>query len=482
MKKSNSTRVVYLNPAQKRLLRAKTAFRVLIAGRGTGKGVCIGWSIADKVSNLPGGKGMLTCNTLKQLKNKTIPGMKKVWRVNGWNEGQHYWAFKKPPQSVIDKIIAAPTDWSDVISFANGTHLECVSAKQYDNAAGGSYDFIELDEACFFPELFFNQIVLPSLRGNIEYFKGRWQWQQVSIYSSMARKLEGMWVVTKFEELAEKDPVNYYYTEATTMENIHVFGRKKLEQLKKTMSYLTYQVEFFNMRIHRAEIPYYYNYSEEKHLYSYTEKRAGRVYDANYKADEPLDLVFDFGGWYSPMGVIQSRNSVAYMINHFDAKKDEGLKDLCTQFDKVYNRHRNKTLYLYGDPRGHNLNEIMPTSPYKEVQRLLKMLGWTVIVKVPNYKAEDHQYRYQKMNDILSESAELGYPALRINSDTCSDVNIAMHLTESTDDFRKNKKTEKDKKFPQQHAPHNTDLVDYYFMQKFGWIFKANRKMSHWAG
>lgn len=467
---------IYLAVKQLLFLSIKTQYRILIAGRGFGKGVCISWSVIDKLTKMPGSKGLLTCNTLKQLKNKTLPNLQKVWKSQGMCEGKHYWLFKKPPPGVIARCLVPPTDWTDVISFVNGMHLECVSAKQYDNARGGSYDFIEGDEMCFFPESFFTEVVLPSLRGNKEHFGHLPEHHQVSLYSSMSKTLDGMWVINRFEPLSKSEPETFTYMEATTMDNIVIYGKKNLENQRKVMSYLTYMIEFFNMRVVRSDIPYYHNFDERRHIYEMKESGA-RVIDVNYNPDGALDVSADFGGWYSTAGVFQERNHKVYMLSQHDSNDiDEDIQDkshhkaIAQKINKQYPRHRNKLIYLYGDPRGHDKSSFGKT-PYDELKAQLELLGWTVVIKVTNYHAEDHQDRYLKMNTVLAEDEHSVFPSLRINKQTCSDVIVAVNMVERKEDFKKNKKKEKDKKFPQQHAPHNTDIVDYYYMQKYTYLF-----------
>ena len=220
MKKSKQ---VYSHEKQINWLKDLHKFKALMAGRGFGKSHILGHSVNLKVINLPGSLGLLTASELKQFKAKTLPVMEMAWNSVGLIKDYHYTKFKKKPV-YYDPSYKEP-DTDNVIWFANGAVAEIVSSRQYDAARGGSYDWVEGDEMAFFPEEFFNDIIIPSLRGNIgkfvltaqefcelngypfaelqQYFETELKLNhviknpfhhQVSLYSSPPKKPSGLWV------------------------------------------------------------------------------------------------------------------------------------------------------------------------------------------------------------------------------------------------------------------------------------------------
>ena len=49
-----------------------------------------------------------------------------------------------------------------------------------------------------------------------------------------------------------------------------------------------------------------------------------------------------------------------------------------------------------------------------------------------------------------------------------------MQVTSIREDFGKDKRKESDRLYPQEHAPHFTDGVDYLIEQKHGWRVKSS--------
>ena len=170
------------------------------------------------------------------------------------------------------------------------------------------------------------------------------------------------------------------------------------------------------------------------------------------------------------MWVIQSKGLEVRCIRAMHVKFKEKLKSLVKNFCEIYKDHQNKMVYLFGEPHGTNKQ---PNSKplYNQLQDLFSKSGWLATIMVEPYdKADLHKERYVYMNDILEEGEEKQWtPFLRMNADECEDAIIAMQKTRVTIDYKKDKGDEKKPEhFPQEHAPHYTDALDYYIKQKFG--------------
>ena len=96
-----------------------------------------------------------------------------------------------------------------------------------------------------------------------------------------------------------------------------------------------------------------------------------------------------------------------------------------------------------------------------------KSRGWRTELRVNGGYTRKHAERHTWINEIMEE-VNAALPKLRISEMNCKDLIIAVQLAEVGPDFSKNKSKEKDRSYPQEHATHYTDALDYYFVQKYG--------------
>ena len=73
------------------------------------------------------------------------------------------------------------------------------------------------------------------------------------------------------------------------------------------------------------------------------------------------------------------------------------------------------------------------------------------------------------MNTCFEETIE-DYPRIRINALTCPNLVQSLNLTRITDEFKKDKKDERNQHFNQSHAPHLTDTLDYKLFNKYFYL------------
>lgn len=472
---------VYLNPKQHGFSSAPQPTRVWIGGRGSGKTVTIGVSTRQKMGDLPRAKFFFSSSTYNQLLTKTLPPITKIWgefgikeHIPGVQRG-HYVIGKVPPRH-WNRPYDEPRKYTNVISFMNGFVIELLSMDRPELAKGGSYDGGEVDEAFNVKQPVLSEILLPSIRGNNTKFN-HWSHGQLSIYSSMPWRADGMYLLD-YEDLAKVEPDDYFYMESTTYDNIHVLGEKSIARMKKTMTQNTWDIEIMNKKHRKAEKCFYYSFNDNIHLvdpqYEYGEDDLLGIFTVgmkNINSREMLNLSFDFSGWFSGFTLWQEKikynETIEYMHDAMYVTEDQGVNDLIDMFCKKYLSHQEKFVKIWGEPRGHDRTAFGRTL-YQQVEDRLRHHGWGVEICVTNSASDLHENRYELVNDFLKE--ENGdYPKIRINSENCKDVVIAIHNTEVTPDFKKDKKDEKNRAFNQAHAPHYTDTTDYYLQQKHGW-------------
>ena len=511
-KKNKDYRLVYNNAKQIKFLKDLRPFKFLHGSRGFGKSFVIGPQALIYVNNFPGGRGLLTCKDLKQAKAKSLPIIESSWKKLGMEAGVHYSISRTRPD-YFDIPISEPKS-PDVVWFANGCCIEMVGSKQYDSARGGSYDFVLGDEIAFFPESFYDEVVTPSIRGNVwafmikmgdflalnglteehylKYFKKRELGDvipnplhhSVCLFTSPPKKAAGKWIY-KFEELANQYPDEFMWMDADVYDNIDAYGREALSRNKKTMKQRVFDLELGGKRSLEAQIRWYFNFSEDVHTYephfeykTINDKlyRDGEI-DGLIDGDRALDLTFDFSGWFNGLLLSQYKNRTEWIFDYMYVKEDSNVDNLVDDFCKKYEDHPNKTCRVFGDRIGHDRTPFGKTL-YESIKTRLALNGWACEIKVPrNKKTEEHVVRHKNMNEILAE--DNGHlPVIRINKINCKDLIIGLKLVETKPDFKKDKSLENNKDFPQEHAPHGSDMLDYLIHQKHGNKFRGNRRVS----
>jgi hypothetical protein len=473
---------VYFNSKQLEFIRAQQPIKVWIGGRGSGKSSGIGGNQYNKATNLPRAKNFFASTTYNQILNSTLPAIEGKFQDMGLIRDIHYVVGKKPPRN-WPRPYSAPTLFKNVLTMFNGYSVQFLSMDRPDLARGGSYDGGEIDEVALLKQDTFTKILVPMVRGNKHKFS-HWLHGSVSAYTSIPWKSSGYWVL-EYEEKAKADPKNYFYMESTAYDNVHVLGIEYIERMKREMHHLEFMIEVMNMRVRKVLDGFYPKFSEDKHCYTpaylYTDTEngittAGRT---DYNPDEMLDATFDFSGWFNCVIILQSTHeNYRYKEKGIDqawVKGDDKVDQLVDKVCEQYRQHRFKRVRVWGEPRGHDKNPYGETL-YEKIARRFKAYGWEVEIAVQPIRTNLHEERMEFMDEILDEKTpEL--PILRLNEETCKDVIIAIQTTEVDHNGKKVKTQEKDRNFPQEHAPHFTDALDYYFVQKHSW-----RLQSHSGG
>lgn len=478
-----SERNIYLNPKQLGFLQAEQKTRCFIGGRGSGKSHVIGQSTRAKAGAMPRGKIFFASTTYNQILTKTLPAVIASWSSMGLREYEskerpgHYVIGRKPPAH-FDRPISPPRKYANCITLCNGFTIEMLSMDRPDLGRGGSYDGGEVDEAVLLKESDYTRILLPSVRGNTHKFKHTHWHQNINFYTSIPWKPTGYWIFD-FEEKAKLYPDEYFIVEATCYDNIAILTEQGIKRMERDMGYLEFQVEVLNKRIVRVPDGFYPKFDIERNLYrpkySYDDTDSGIVSMGANDVDtkQLLELSFDFSGWFNCMTIWQEQSNTERCVDSIHVKGDDKLNELLNRFDKKYKGHGFKFVRLWGEPRGHDKREDGPPIYYK-IKAILESKGWMVEIKAPAGRTTNHLERHEMINDLFEETYPL-LPKVRLNEEECKDVIIALQTTGITPDFKKDKRLERDRSFPQEHAPHYTDTVDYYLIQKHGWKLSDTR-------
>lgn len=454
---------------------------MFLGGRGSGKTTTESFEQYDCMVQMPRSRGFLASSTYGQLLTSTLPAVEAKWAEFGLIEGEDYVIGKKPPAEFI-KSLDEPRKYENVISFANGRRIQLMSMDRPDTQRGGSYTDGAVDEAALVDHDHVAKVLIPSLRGFIREFRS-YRRGQIRLYTSIPWKPSGYWTL-EYEEKAKKQPLLYNFTEGNAMDNVHILGEDYIERLRSELPYLEFLIEVMNERIRKIPDAFYHNFDADKHTYTgrYLYGEGGRgievvaLKDEHYREDDAIDLSFDFSGyfncataWQSNLRVVDnSRRITEHCLHQFSVKSQEGkTNELVDKICTHYLKHKTKAVRLYGEPRGHDPRPDNPKTLFQQIADRFRANGWIVEIRVRNGQVKPHHERCIYMNDVLEENNPL-LPMLRFNDLACKDVIIAMQVTATTNGYQKDKKSEKDRAFPQEQAPHFTDTVDYFLMQKYG--------------
>lgn len=464
-------------------LQARQAVRCFLGGRGSGKSTVIGGTDLVRMQEMPRAKGFLSSSTYNQILTKTLPAMEAKWQEAGMKEGIHYVIGRRPPKHFALPY-QMPRKFENCLFFWNGYCREFLSMDRPDLVRGGSYQYGDVDECALVTQEENTRVLLPMVRGFRHKFTSD-LYAQVGYYTSIPWKPSGYWIFD-YEDKAKAYPEKYLWLESTAMDNIEVLGFQYIQLLEDEMPYLEFQVEVMNKRIRKTKDAFYHRFDPEKHTYQvryvYDEGERGYytkgVADSHYKPDHLIDISFDFSGWFNCCTAWQegreAKRITEYCLHQFFVKDAEGkINELVDNFCAHYEKHQEKLVRIWGEPRGHDKRPDTVDTIYDTVQKRFTRNKWKSEVRVKAGQVKAHKERNTYMNSVLTED-DPNIPSIRINEETCKDFIIAMQVTEVTHDYQKNKTKERDRAYPQEHAPHFTDTGDYYMMQKHGWRVKSN--------
>lgn len=456
-------------------------YLINIWGRGTGKSGTIGLGHYNRLIKLPRAKWFLIAPTYKQILNNCLSPMIDLWtnfglREYDWKTRLGHYTIGRTPPPHFEKPYKPPRQYDHVITFWNGYTIEMMSMDRPDLNRGGSFDGGDADELALIKRDHLEKNILPTIRGNKDKY-GNNPWHgKFSGYTSMPWKDSGQFVL-EYELKAKEDP-RFLYSEATAHCNLYALGPDWIENQKAILTPEVFDIEIMNLRKRKAEGMFYHKFSEAKHTYDpvikYIDDPGGRgiMVDryTDHNPEQLIDISWDFGGWFTGALLFQQRHTAAaahsiteHMIDSFYVLKGGSAEDLVDNIVSKYSHQGMKYVRLWGEPRGHDPSAHGKTL-YEKVRDRFAFHKWLVEICVTNNPAHSHDRRYVYLNDVMEETK--GYPKLRCNSETCKAPILAIQFAEKDAKGHKDKSKEKDRDFDQRLAPHFTDALDYFFMQK----------------
>jgi hypothetical protein len=463
-------RKIWYNSALLKFLIFIGVVKVVQASRGAGKTRLIPEDILDRAEALPRGRIFLASYQYDMIWNNNLPDIYEVFGLHGLIEGEDFVVNRMPPKHFAQprkKLI----DPSKSLSMFNGFCVQFIAvAMDAKKHRGKSYDGGIIDEGLLFSEQIVDGILIPTLRG-INWWKSPY-WKMLSVYTSAPNTPEGEWMF-KYKKLAEEQPEKFYYGYATAIDNLPVLGEDYVERQREIMNPIDFQREILNLtELKNMPDQYYHEFDEIKHCY-HTSSR-----DDDVDPQKHVSLTFDFGGRYSCCTVSQQdyRNHCEYILDEFDTNTltteqrylalVKKLKDIVNDFIVAYADHPTKYVTVKGDATGQYAQVTDTLNLYEQIEVQLVEAGWVVSVELEQGKNPQHKTRYFFMNRAFKEDTP-SYPSIRINGKRCPNLVKSLKRTRCNDDYKKDKKEERNEHANQSLAPHLTDTLDYLVFDRY---------------
>lgn len=489
-----------LNVPQARFLTVMANESWLFMGRGTGKtqGCTAPWTL-HKVEVMPGSCGALIGQSFSDLEAKIIKPLFMGFQMLGHEYDVHFTYGTKPPAHWTRPIIPI-IDWSHVIAFPNGTTIQLVSLHQKGSANSNSFQWMIGPEAKFFDPVQLRQEAFPTLRGLTNQF-GKSPWYGAKMFETDKYGADIHWILEKrklHDEAIIKTVIYYqlqyndlrlklatatesnayrirlqmshfqemlnmlrhqlvFVGEASAYDNIANLQPEYFDNMKRSLSKYEYEVAVLNMDPTKVDNNFYSGRTD-RHLYT-------KLNDEDM--NKPLAVALDYQASFSPLVwcqlndlVIPGTRSLNF-IGSMYVKQPFGRKHVVDQFCEHYKDRPCKEVLYYYD---HTANDEQNgrKRKWEETADYFKANGWKVS---PQYmgQAPLHSSKFDRINNYLENENPEQHPPIRIHRSGCADMLMSMDLSETLETSsgtKKDKTKEKDKKFPQEYAPHLSDTFD----------------------
>jgi len=479
------------NIAQMLFILSNVLITVLEWGRGTGKSTILARRIIDCVTQMPRSTGALAASSYTQIKTRTLPSTIAGLESHGIYKDIHYFVGKRPPKSFkFPEPYEPPLDYKNAIIFWNGTVLVFVSQdKSGSSGRGMNVDWVVGDEAALLKEKQFETDILLTNRGNkkriAEYPDESWKYfekcplhHSILLATSTPITLEGRWIL-KYEKEAKNNPNKVKFLRASAEVNRHNLGDEFFETAKAVMPPDLYDAEVCNIRMNVIDNGFYPKLSETKHVYNptsykdYLSDKSDRIWKTDKDVDmaEPLILGIDWGSRINCMVVAQGDRQELKFINNLYVNSPQIVDDLIEEFIRYYNDFPNKDIYIWYDPTGNIKTANSRVTVAQQVKKRLQDAGWDPQLMTQGSHNELHEHKHNLWNNILQEDSTKSFPKVKFNRSNSSELWISMTSAGAVQardgSTKKDKRSEKSKTIPQEHATHLSDAADVIVVGMF---------------
>lgn len=469
---------VLVNEKQGLLLETVTAHHYkmfgMVGGRGSGKSISLADVLKMCAEDLPKAKFGWGVKTVKKAKSKLTSGLKAGWRrwnchEHNWTTGQGEYVLWREPPDHFDKPYEAPDNWENCITFANGFCIEFESFKlASDENRGANYDGYVVDEGLNFKKSWL-KIVLPTIRANVGKFDSPLH-HTFFVFSSPPWTPEGQWMY-EIEELARKDPRNYYFLKVMTKDNQAFLPLDYIDGLRKVLTKMEFEVEVEGKPISRLPKTFYPAWNRATHVLEDHDEDdvlelEGELF---YNPNRYLVASLDFNAHFTSATMWQEDDAWAKLVDNVYVKEahkgDTMAQALAYAIKERYAHHKKKRIILTGDRNGKNKSAGSDKTMFEQVEEILSENDeWEVIVAPLNFNPP-HKEKHLDINKVLGEKDPDMFK-VRVDGVKAKASVISVENSPIEANYEKCKDSEKQEDVDQERATHLSDTIDYYIIRR----------------
>lgn len=534
----------YFNPPQQRAILAMANTASFVMGRATGKSEGIGAPVlVDWIENMPRGAIGIVARTFMQAADRTLPPLYRAWERMGYYRNVHYWTGQLPPRELNIPLPYYAPDKEAVkhaIFWYTGAYMSIISQDRPGSANGKTLDAIYGDEAKLINKIKYDLEIAKASRGNVREFADYAGHGGTLFLTDMPTTPESKWILQndayndlwikkngkkyKMSELitlishmqlqvnnmkyacygepdrfkrrilnrkikSDEKILNYLrqetamYGEASSLENAHFIGIKKLKMWKRDDLDVDFRTQVLNERLYVTENGFYPDLDMDIHTYDKYEYtnidgagglwlpegvRKGCQNDGDIVSTQALDIGMDAGSKINCLVVGQEHIDEYRILKGMYVKTPQRIYALLENFCDYYEGHGKKEVNFFFDHTFTGTDATRVFSYADEVVRVLRSRGWKVN-PVNIGLTSGYESRYRMWGQILSEGADRVKP-VRFNRDNCRQLLISMQcagVLQGSRGIEKDKRPEKKSNVPQEEATHFTDAVDTLYIGRF---------------
>lgn len=458
-------RKFYLNRMQLQYSMTAARDSIVVAGRGTGKGVLHAIASLRNAQAMPGSTTAIVAPNAKRAKTNTLPSMLTHLEAWGYHRGIHWEIGKKPPEKLgWAKPLIQPDNWEDVLSFYTGAIGQIISQNRSGTSNSKSFDFLDIDEAKFIDFEQLKDETFQANRGQVREF-GDCPWHHgMLVTSDMPVTRRGSWFL-RYEQEADEELIsvlqslvvmrmdykkrlaagegNASYIKTTIQEldaeirelrrhalffgkyssltNVDVLGLDYILQMKRDLPPLVFQTSILCIPVEILQDGFYssmkpgHRYTpEDTHFISSLEYgEVAPVPDCRMDGDLdpglPLCIAFDYNTNINWLVVGQADESLRRLnvVKSFFVKYERKLPELCADFSDYYRHRSNRTVVYYYDHTALGGNYAVNNQDFAwVVTHELTKRGWNVVEKYIG-RAMGHLDKYLLINRGFAGQARL---------------------------------------------------------------------------
>lgn len=483
MSDNTAPNLQYFNDAQYYALAMNTRDEVIVAGRGVGKGAIQARRLQSCFQGMPGSMGGFVSPSVKRCLTNILPSLLIHLERWGYKRDLHYIVGKRPWKRLHWKSpIFTPAEWSNTISFYNGSVCNIISQDRTGTSNSMSLDYVIIDEAKFVDFEQLKDETFQANRGNEMYFKHFPLHHGMTVTSDMPVTKKGSWflsykdkqdpelvkviegIVFQIWRLKQKlvkspdkqqqiqrriDELNQQlsffrskcllYKEYSSIENLALLGEDFIRRAKRDLPPLTFATSIMCQRVSISADGFYGGLREDVNLYTAPNESVLNIHnlvtsdngaipddcrmDADRDDRSPLLIAFDTNNLINWLVVGQVKGSKLNVIKSFFVKYERKIPELLEDFNEYYRYHRRRQIIFYYDSTMVGTNwGLHYNDPHKEVVRTLRSMGWTVR-EVYLGNPMNHVEKNALINKMLRGRARL---QVLINRDNNPDLIISI--------------------------------------------------------